>query len=386
MPDRLKVAFLMPNMELGGSEKSLISLLNALEGEPLQITLLLFRKEGALLSAVPPFVTVEELPHGGTLDRVRAAVSGALKRAGLRRIFRGLKKGYHKFGNFSGGGKAMASASPAFDVLVAYKDGAATWYAARIPAKKKIAFVHTDLKKAGYDPAAEEKAYRHFEKIYCVSEACRKGFLCLLPQFAGKTAVMHTPVDPEHIRLLSRQGDSFADGFSGIRLLTIGRLSPEKGLCKAVSVLAGLKEAGYPVRWYIIGGGEEALPLLKQAARERVQDDFVLLGEKENPYPYLLDCDIYVQPSDYESYCLALAEARAVCKPVVACDFSGAREQIRDGETGLVVGMDVPNLLNGIIRYLKEDCLRQNVIRNLRQEAPDFSQELREFTRALGLK
>ena len=125
---------------------------------------------------------------------------------------------------------------------------------------------------------------------------------------------------------------------------------------------------------------------MKQAARERVQDDFVLLGEKENPYPYLLDCDIYVQPSDYESYCLALAEARAVCKPVVACDFSGAREQIRDGETGLVVGMDVPNLLNGIIRYLKEDCLRQNVIRNLRQEAPDFSQELREFTRALGLK
>ena len=208
----------------------------------------------------------------------------------------------------------------------------------------------------------------------------------MLPQFADKTAVMHTLIDPVRIRELSMQDGSFADEFHGIRLLTIGRLSPEKGLSKAVSVLAELKKAGYPVRWYVIGSGQEASHLLKQAAQEGVSMDFVLLGEKENPYPCLLNCDIYVQPSDYESYCLALAEARILCKPVVACNFSGAREQIRDGETGLIVGMETQDIANGIIRYLEDVSLQENVIQNLRQEAPDFSRELREFTRMLGLK
>ena len=82
MPNKVKVAFLMPNMELGGSEQSLVSLLSALEKESLDITLLLFRKEGALLSAVPSFVSVNELPHAETLDKIRFTISGFLKRAG----------------------------------------------------------------------------------------------------------------------------------------------------------------------------------------------------------------------------------------------------------------------------------------------------------------
>lgn len=94
----------------------------------------------------------------------------------------------------------------------------------------------------------------------------------------------------------------------------------------------------------------------------------MLLGAKRNPYPYMAACDVYVQPSDYEGYCIALAEARALCRPCVACVFSGAAEQLRDGITGFVVGFSPQALAEKLSLLLADEDLRKRMSEALEQE------------------
>ena len=93
----------------------------------------------------------------------------------------------------------------------------------------------------------------------------------------------------------------------------------------------------FEFRWYVVGEGEKRESLQRQIEEAGIGDRVVLLGQKLNPYPFFRQCDIYVQPSRWEAFCLTVAEAKVFCKPMVVTDFVGAREQIQDGETGLIV-------------------------------------------------
>ena len=92
------------------------------------------------------------------------------------------------------------------------------------------------------------------------------------------------------------------------------------------------------------------------------------MGAKSNPYPYIAKADIYVQPSRHEGYCLTLAEAKCLAKPIVTTNFIGAYEQIEDGYTGFIVGCDEEELYRKI-KYLldhkmEQDKLHENLLKN----------------------
>lgn len=366
LSENVRIAFVMPNMELGGVEKSLISLLEALgEQNEQQITLFLFKKCGVLLNNVPQWVRVEEI-RGGKLDAIRKQTADFLAKNGLQFLFNMLKKMYHSLG--SSLNSLQKKTNIQFDVVIAYKDGAVTWFTAKnITAKVKIAFVHTDFAHSGYKREYEEKIYTSFDRIYCASVAGRKSFVRLLPSFSDRTFVFNNIINVKQLYRYALEGPPFSDDFKGFRILTIGRLSQEKGLDKAIQVLRYLKSDGYEVHWYVIGKGREEKNLRKLAAELHVEEDFILLGEQNNPYHMLSNCDIYVQPSNYEGYCIALAEARILCRPAVVCDFAGAREQIRQGETGIITEMSPEALYEGVKSLLDDDYLRNQIIKNLKK-------------------
>lgn len=373
-----QIAFIMPDMVLGGAEKALVSLLKGLENENIHISLLLFNKNGSLLSEVPSYVEVKELRGAGNLNMLREKVPGILYKIGAKQLFIGLKQLYHRFGSQVNQGRAEEHTY--YDAVIAYKDGAATWYAAKnMHAGIKAAFIHTDFRNAGYNVNAEEKIYQKFDRIYCASCAARESFISMMPNLAPKTKVFVNLVNPKEIRLLSKKGITFEDGFEGLRILTVGRLSYEKGLDKAVKVLARLKANGYTVRWYVVGDGYEKDNLCKQAASFEVDNDFILMGKVDNPYGLMASCDIYVQPSNYEGYCIAVAEARALYRPIVACNFAGAREQLLDGKTGIITDMSADSLYSGVVRLVQDNVLRKQMIENLRLERFKENTQLDEF-------
>ena len=108
------------------------------------------------------------------------------------------------------------------------------------------------------------------------------------------------------------------------------------------------------VKWYLIGfGGDESM--IRQKIQEYgMEDHVIILGKKTNPYPYMAECDLYVQPSRYEGNCVSVHEAQILKKPVVITDYPTAHSQLTDGIDGVIVPMDNKGCAEGITKLLKQ--------------------------------
>ena len=156
-----------------------------------------------------------------------------------------------------------------------------------------------------------------------------------------------------------------ANGY--IRLLSIGRYCTAKNFDNIPDICARLVSAGQNVKWYLIGyGGDEELIRQKIIEADMVEH-VVLLGKKENPYPYINACDLYVQPSRYEGKAVTVREAQMLGKPVVITRYATAKDQLEDDVDGVIVPMDNEGCAEGIAVLLRNpeemarlsDCCQQ---------------------------
>ena len=139
---------------------------------------------------------------------------------------------------------------------------------------------------------------------------------------------------------MSGLGNGFEDSFTGIRILTIGRLANQKGYDIALEACKKLKEKGINFRWYVLGKGPLKEEIEKYIIKNNLSKHFILLGVEANPYPFIKNTDIYVQTSRFEGFGLALAEARMLNVPIVTTRFDAVYNQMIDGKNGLVVDME----------------------------------------------
>ena len=250
----------------------------------------------------------------------------------------------------------------------------------RLHARKKVAWIHCQCqhKKIDAEYEAFHIAFGNVDKIFCVSQGCRNSFLKVYPQYSKKTEVVYNQIDAEHIRTLA--GDGFCEKDDTIKLLTVGRLSLEKGQHFIPKIARMLIDAGFDIKWDIIGEG---------ALREKIEQDIVylnvdsnvqILGAIENPYPYVQACTIYVQPSLREAFCTSTLEAKILGKPVVATDVDGMREQFEDGVNGILVNDITPEgIFNGIRRLIMDNSLRETITESLTEEKFSFTEELNKL-------
>lgn len=160
-----------------------------------------------------------------------------------------------------------------------------------------------------------------------------------------------------------------------MELLSIGRFCTAKNYDNVPDIACRLIENGISdLKWYIIGyGGDEAL-IRSKIAEAGMEDHVILLGKKENPYPYIKACDIYVQPSRYEGKSITVREAQILCKPVVVTNYPTAKSQINDGVDGVIVPLDNEGCARGIADFIFNKDLQQRIIANLAKG--DFAQVL----------
>jgi len=125
-----------------------------------------------------------------------------------------------------------------------------------------------------------------------------------------------------------------------------------------------------------MGEGVERNRLEKQVKQCNVYNNFILMGIKTNPYPYLRWCDIYVQPSRHEGYCITLAEARCLKKPIVTTDFAGAKEQINNNSTGFITEFDEEQIYIAVKILMDDQKIRQKFENNLTKQKVDTSNEV----------
>ena len=214
-----------------------------------------------------------------------------------------------------------------YDLAIAFLEGGATYYVAdHVKADKKAAFVHVDYNLAGYSRALDKDTYKAFDNIYTVSDEVKESFLVTYPEHRGKVSVMPNIIDYEGITKKSLEEGGFEDDYKGLRILTVSRLHPQKGVDMAVKAARLLDERGVDFHWHVLGDGAERDSLKMMVKANELEGKFFIEGAVDNPYPYMKLCDIYVQPSRFEGKSVAMQEALFLADKVIATDVRGNRE------------------------------------------------------------
>lgn len=373
-----KILFVINTLGCGGAERAMLDLFDALDPEKYEISLFVLTGQGELSHELPEHVQllnqkyqdVSVLTKEGRRILVKRVLqAGVGKGLFLRRASYLLKNAW----NMCRCGKILpdklcwrllADGAPLvrdeYDLAVAYLEGGATYYVAdHVKAKKKTAFVHIDYGKAGYTRDLDLGCYSNFDRIFTVSDEVKTHFLEVYPEYEKKVSVFHNLVNHKRIRRMAEQGNGFEDDFQGYRLLTIGRLTQQKRYDIAVQAMALLKEkCTVPVRWYVLGEGDLRDSLERQIKAAHLENDFILLGVKTNPYPYCKNCDFYVHATGFEGKSIAIQEAQTLGKPILATDCSGNKEQIRDGIDGCLCQLTPEAISDQLVWMIQhpEEC------------------------------
>lgn len=259
-----------------------------------------------------------------------------------------------------------------YDVVISY-----AWphdiIANKVKAKKKVAWVHTDYSKLEIDNELDLKVWNQFDYIASVSDACRESFLSTYPTLKEKVMVVENITSPNFIKKMAEEElPHNIEKSQTFNLVSVGRLSYVKGFDLAIEALKLLHDMGLTnIKWYIIGYGGYEKELKDLISKHDLKDSFFLLGKKTNPYPYIKNCDLYVQPSRYEGKAVTVSEAKILGKPILITKYPTASSQIENGVDGLICELSVPGLAKGIEGFYHNQELKNILVNNIKNK--DFS-------------
>ena len=377
-----KILFVINNLKCGGAEKALISLLETIDYSKLDVDLLLFKQEGILMSKIPSQVNLLMEPENYKYFdmSVKKAVKGLIKKGkfniALARIlslyvFKTEKSRVvveQKVWKYLS--MAFTKLDTEYDVAIGYLEKNPIYFCVdKVKAKKKIGWIHNDYEKLGMDKKIDNKYFSKLDYVFTVSEECLKVLKMVFPQYDRKFRLMHNIVSEKTIKKLALEEISDIDfNNKNINIISVGRLNYQKGFELAIEACSILKEKGYNIKWNIVGEGEERSNLENLINKFELEENFNLLGIRENPYPYIKKSDIYVQPSRFEGKSIAIDEAKILNKPIVVTNFSTAKDQIINNKNGIITEMNSKSLANEIERIICDEKLKKKIILNLSNE------------------
>lgn len=388
-----KILFMVSSMNIGGVEKSLLSLLSVMPKDKYDITVLTLEKKGGFLDYIPSYITVEEAAWFKEIKPIimespQRTIKKYLKENKVFKILTFIYS-YYKSKNtdnryiyYKNILKSIPENEDEYDVAIAYAGPTEiidAYITHKVKAKKKIGWVHFDISKHKINEKLYENLYEKFDKIFTVSNEANKKLNEIIPSTVNKSEVLLNIISKELINEMAKEDINFDNEFDGVKIVTVGRLSKEKGQDLAIKALANLKKDGYKVRWYCVGEGnsrEEYESLIKD---NKLEEDFILLGATPNPYPYIKNSDIYVQTSRHEGYCLTLAEAKCLCKPIVTTNFTGAYEQLDNNINGIIVEYNEYEIYNAVKKILSNNNLKNKLIKNLIDKDINTISEINKF-------
>ncbi|MGM9842674.1 MAG: glycosyltransferase [Muribaculaceae bacterium] len=340
-------------MPIGGAERALLGLLSAIDYDEYDVDLFINRHEGELMKKIPAGVNL--VPEDKTYRLVLGPLSESLKTMNIRialdkisyrlsharyRLLNPLKEAKDDFTEFDLLWKKAIRHLPSLERLGHY-DAAISFImphyvvAKKVDADEKIAWIHTDYTAVSVNQASELAVWSAYDKIVAISEAVRESFAKVFPQLSGRLVTIPNIVSEELIR--NEAGREIPEGFAsgGLNILSVGRICFAKNFETIPDTAAILKAKGLNFRWFILGPGDSS-QIMALAAEKGVSENVIALGSRENPYPYIAHCDIYVQPSRYEGNCVSVEEAKIFGKDIVVTPYPTATSQIENGVNGVI--------------------------------------------------
>ena len=388
-----KILFNMYNLEIGGAEKSLISILNEMDYSKYDVNLFLYQHSGELIKQLPKEVNLlPEIDIYKTLcESTKLTFKRGYMKLGLIRTIAKYKAklnkiplAYDQYMNEMAN-KILPNINGEYDIAISniWPHNLVT---DKVNSKKKIGWIHTDYSNMKIDYKKDYKTLNKLDYIVSVSENCKEAFDRTQSNLKNKSITLENIVSSELIKDLGNKDIEEKDIFNNehLKILTVARLHPEKGVDRVVEVCKKLKADGKNFKWYVVGFGSQEEELKIRAKEIGLENNFYILGKKVNPYPYFNMCDIYVQPSRYEGKAVAITEAKIFNKPIVITDYTSAKDQIENMKTGLIIENSVDGIYKGVKRIIEDNKLRNFIISNLKKSKWSNEDDIEKLYEIMG--
>ena len=381
------VLFSCYGLGIGGIEKCLVNLINAMPEDEFDIDLLLMNPEYTLLKTIKRRVNILDSFEYvmNTTDYLHElAVRGGLVKNFAKTIryilFRVLVKLSIK------PWKAFSSVKKRYDIAVAYSqnDYSPYYVIDKIEAERKILWYHNGAyEKKDRDCKRDKAYYPQFDFIIAVSQDCRRVLMEKFESAASKILTLMNFYDIDDIRSKAQEPLDVVFSSDFVNIVTVARLTEEKGADIALAACKNLIDCGKKIRWYWIGDGNRSGNIEKEIAASHLQETFILMGNKANPYPYMGAADIYVQPSYYEAYSTTVFEAKALGKVIVATDVGGMRDQIETKKNGIIVPVNAVAISDAICMLLNDDKLYGQIRSAVQQTTFDPESNMEAYRKSV---
>lgn len=338
-----KVLFAISNLNGGGAEKVLVTILKNIDPQKIKVTLLLIFFEGNYIKDIPDYVEIKYLFKTRNSIIVRS----------IYKMFRYMsnKLIYKLF------------IKDKYDVEIAFLEGITTKLISGSNSdSKKIAWVHTDLSsnhltRYYYKSVDSElEQYKKFNKIVCVSNDAKAGFENLF-NYYNDIDVIYNPVDSKEIISLAEEETIKTDEFT---VCTVGRLVEVKGYDRLIRVHSKLIGEGFCYKLLIVGTGPLKKELEVLCRELNVEDSVIFVGFQNNPYVYIKSSDIFVSSSKMEGFSLVVCEALVLGVPVISTRTTGPIEILENGKYGLLVENNEDGLYQGIKSFMENEKFRMH--------------------------
>ena len=376
-----RILILSAGLRIGGVERSLIGLIEALQPEKCDVTLFLNSHDGEFMPLLPRWVRLlPPQPAYAALERpIRSLMAKHPLIASARITAKMVAACKARILGIRGPllPRSVRYCIPFLPRLSGRYDLAISFLAPHdvvlrnVEASRKVGWIHTDYTsvETGVDSAFETPAWEPLDELVAVSDEVARTFAQVFPSVREKIRVVENVLSPAFVRHQAAATDVSSDipcekGY--VRLCSVGRFCHQKGFDLAAEACRRLSDLGEKLRWFIIGYGPDEPFLRERITRLGIDSHFVILGKRTNPYPYIAACDLYVQPSRYEGKAVTVREAQILGRPVLITDYPTARSQVEHGVDGYITPLSIDGIVEGVRRLSADTTLRSRLAANTR--------------------
>ena len=374
------ILFINGHLDAGGCERSLIDVLKNIDYEEYDVDLLLLEHMGDYRDEVPKDVNVilcsTDYAFGGFISCIKRAI---IRKDWFSFFFRiyyvlGEKVNCRFWRRLK---RLFKEVRCNYDIIVAYRPGICTELAAFVfQGNKKISWWHHGcMNFSGKSVDLLGISYRQMDSIVAVSSSSALLVAETFPDIKNKIEVIPNMIVPTELYNKSKQFEPKEFQNSDFKIISVGRMSPEKNMVLCAHIANLLKKRGISFRWILIGDGEEKPKVKNAIERLNLQDNVIMVGKKSNPYPYIVGADIMVHPSLVESQGITLLESMVLKTPVIAVDSKGPQEFINTGKNGYLVDNNAEEIAHTIEILYANTSLRRLIADNAAKDVQRFGCE-----------
>lgn len=356
-----KLLFVNDEMTVGGVSRVLINLLNNLDIDKYDVSLLVLHGHGDLLNQIPKNINV--IYGTKFFDVCDIPISECIKKHKFFKKFNfyiGLKTGLISKQIIKERKKMNLDN---YDVEIAFKEGICSVFTACGNSKRKINWVHSDYKVMNYSKnymRTMRNVFAKFDSCVAVSELAAKSFEDVFRLKNVKT--IHNLLNCEEI--IEKSNKEVQIDKSKFSFVSVGRLHAQKSYDRLLEACKKLNDDGYDYNVYILGDGELKNDLLKQKEKLKL-DNVYFLGYSSNPYPYIKECNCMVLSSLYEGLATVIFESLILKTPVLSLEVAGVCEQLKD-KYGLIKENNIDSLVVGMKEIIDDKNLYDSYKNNLK--------------------